>query len=55
MILVEALEVLERHAVAPLVTSNHVRGETWTFLRRRSDTVPPLTSQTPCSARRASK
>jgi uncharacterized protein len=32
----EALELLEHHAAVPLVTSNHVRGETWTFLRRRS-------------------
>jgi predicted nucleic acid-binding protein len=32
----EALELLEQHAPVPLVTSNHVRGETWTFLRRRS-------------------
>ena len=31
-----ALELLEHHAAVPLVTSNHVRGETWTFLRRRS-------------------
>jgi predicted nucleic acid-binding protein len=33
---VEALDLLERHGETPLVTSNHVRGETWTFLRRRS-------------------
>jgi predicted nucleic acid-binding protein len=32
----EALELLDQHAAEPLVTSNHVRGETWTFLRRRS-------------------
>jgi uncharacterized protein len=32
----EALALLERHSAMPLVTSNQVRGETWTFLRRRS-------------------
>ena len=32
----EAIELLEQHAAVPLVTTNHVRGETWTFLRRRS-------------------
>jgi predicted nucleic acid-binding protein len=32
----EAAELLRRHADASLVTSNHVRGETWTFLRRRA-------------------
>jgi uncharacterized protein len=31
----EARELLSRHADSSLVTSNHVRGETWTFLRRR--------------------
>lgn len=31
----EAVELLDRHASATLVTSNHVRGETWTFLRGR--------------------
>ena len=31
----EAVELLERHGALGLVTSNHVRGETWTFLRRR--------------------
>ena len=31
----EATELLERAAASPLVTSNHVRGEAWTFLRRR--------------------
>lgn len=31
----EAIELLRRHADSGLVTSNHVRGETWTFLRRR--------------------
>jgi uncharacterized protein len=30
-----ATQLLERHTGEPLVTSNHVRGETWTFLRRR--------------------
>jgi predicted nucleic acid-binding protein len=28
-------ELLARFETSPLVTSNHVRGETWTFLRRR--------------------
>jgi uncharacterized protein len=28
--------LLARHATQPLLTSNHVRGETWTFLRRRA-------------------
>ncbi|GBC86656.1 23S rRNA-specific endonuclease VapC20 [bacterium HR12] len=32
----EARELLRRHADEPLVTSNHVRGETWTWLRRRA-------------------
>jgi predicted nucleic acid-binding protein len=32
----EATALLKRHAAAGLVTSNHVRGETWTFLRRRA-------------------
>jgi len=31
-----AKALLKRHAAAPLVTSNHVRGETWTYLRRRA-------------------
>ena len=31
----DAVELLERRRDQPLVTSNHVRGETWTFLRRR--------------------
>ena len=31
-----AAGLLERHAGHQLVTSNHVRGETWTFLRRRA-------------------
>ncbi len=29
-----AVSLLERHGSARLVTSNHVRGETWTFLNR---------------------
>jgi uncharacterized protein len=33
-VLVRAL--LSEHGDAGLVTSNHVRGETWTFLRRRA-------------------
>jgi predicted nucleic acid-binding protein len=28
--------LLERHAGKQLTTTNHVRGETWTFLRRRA-------------------
>ncbi len=32
----EAAGLLERHGSVPLVTSNHVRGETWTYLRRRA-------------------
>lgn len=32
----EARELLTKRADASLVTSNHVRGETWTFLRRRA-------------------
>jgi len=32
----EAIALLEHHARTTLVTTNHVRGETWTFLRRRS-------------------
>ncbi len=31
----DAAALLERHAGAPLLTSDQVRGETWTFLRRR--------------------
>jgi predicted nucleic acid-binding protein len=31
-----ARTLLASHAAEPLVTSNHVRGETWTFLRRRA-------------------
>ena len=31
-----ATTLFRAHAHEPLVTSNHVRGETWTFLRRRS-------------------
>jgi predicted nucleic acid-binding protein len=32
----EARELLRLRADEPLVTSNHVRGETWTWLRRRA-------------------
>ncbi len=32
----DAVELLEHRARSALVTSNHVRGETWTFLRRKS-------------------
>ena len=31
----EAVDVLQAHAEERLVTSNHVRGETWSFLRRK--------------------
>jgi uncharacterized protein len=30
-----AASLLQRHGQVPLVTSNQVRGETWTFLHRR--------------------
>ena len=30
-----AAELLERSGTTRLITSNHIRGETWTFLRRR--------------------
>jgi len=32
----QARELLSEHGDTGLVTSNHVRGETWTFLRRRA-------------------
>lgn len=32
----EARELLSAHGQSGLVTSNHVRGETWTFLRRKA-------------------
>ena len=32
----DALALLDAHGGSPLVTSNHVRGETWTFLRVRA-------------------
>lgn len=32
----QAVQLLERHGDASLVSSNHIRGETWTFLRRRA-------------------
>ncbi len=31
-----ARTLLANHGAEPLLTSNHVRGETWTFLRRRA-------------------
>lgn len=31
----EALQLVRRHGRSGLLTSNHVRGETWTFLNRR--------------------
>jgi predicted nucleic acid-binding protein len=33
----EALDLFREHEPEEIVTSNHVRGETWTFLRRRTD------------------
>jgi predicted nucleic acid-binding protein len=32
----EAKALYDRHAGGSLITSNHVRGETWTYLRRRA-------------------
>jgi predicted nucleic acid-binding protein len=32
----EAIALLKRHTALGLITSDHVRGETWTFLRRRA-------------------
>lgn len=32
----QARALLDAHQPGPLVTTNHVRGETWTFLRRRA-------------------
>ena len=32
----DARELLARYRNSPLVTTNHVRGETWTLLRRRA-------------------
>lgn len=32
----DARALLEEHADTVLLTTNHVRGETWTFLRRRA-------------------
>jgi uncharacterized protein len=32
----DALQLLQAHGGGPFVTPNHIRGETWTFLRRRS-------------------
>ncbi len=31
----EAIALMRRHADQTIVVTNHVRGETWTFLRRR--------------------
>jgi uncharacterized protein len=31
-----AKELLHRHGATRIVTTNHVRGETWTFLQRRA-------------------
>lgn len=32
----EAVGLLARYEAGPLVTTNHVRGETWTYLRRKA-------------------
>jgi uncharacterized protein len=32
----EALRLRNAHFGVPLITTNHVRGETWTYLRRRA-------------------
>ena len=32
----QARDLLRAHGAAALLTTNHVRGETWTFLRRRA-------------------
>jgi uncharacterized protein len=31
----EAVDLLRQHSAGALLTSNHIRGETWTFVRRR--------------------
>ncbi len=31
----DAVQLLRRHGAEPLVTSTQIRGETWTFIRRR--------------------
>lgn len=31
----EALRLVQRHGTEPLMTTTHVRGETWTIMRRR--------------------
>jgi predicted nucleic acid-binding protein len=33
---VPAERLLKEHSSTPLLTTNHVRGETWTYLRRRA-------------------
>lgn len=38
----EARELLSRHGNDRLVTTNHVRGEAWTFIRRRYGTRPAV-------------
>jgi uncharacterized protein len=38
----QARALLATHGDAGLVTSNHVRGETWTFLRRRAGHRPAV-------------
>jgi predicted nucleic acid-binding protein len=32
----EAVRLLQDHATVPLIATNHVRGETWTYLRRKA-------------------
>jgi predicted nucleic acid-binding protein len=38
----DAVALLRLHAGEPLATTNHVRGETWTFLRRRAGHSPAV-------------
>ena len=38
----EARSLFATHADGALVTTNHVRGETWTFLRRRAGHAPAV-------------
>lgn len=38
----EAQQAAQRHSAAGLVTTNHVCGETWTFLRRRLGHQPAV-------------
>ncbi|MCL4414032.1 MAG: PIN domain-containing protein [Actinobacteria bacterium] len=40
----QASDLLRRHDRIQLVTTNHVRGETWTYLRRRAGHVSAVAS-----------